>query len=153
MLREYLWQNPEDELRSVLKGEDWDQIDRAWGSVESTWVVHHIYRASVGSKYDVWPLVITVDAATHHFCHRHPKLGVVACVWVKLVRKQEFDREMVKEVTGRDLINIIQGWKMMKDVDDPHYLGLIDDIENHADTPPARPMPFTEFEDSLGEEG
>jgi hypothetical protein len=94
-----------------------------------------------------------VDAVTHDFCHKAPKLGVVACIWVKLVKKNEYDRELVKDITGRDLISIISSWKHMMEVTDPYYLELIDDIESHADTPPSRPLPFTELKESLGEEG
>ena len=153
MLTEYLWQNPEDELRAVLKGEEWSRIDKAWGGCAGSCVVHHIYRGGIGCKYDVWPMIITVDAATHAFCHKHPKLGVIACVSVKLVKKNEFDREMVKKVAGVDLINVIISWREMMDIQDSYYLELIDDIESHADTPPSRPLPFTELKESLGKEG
>lgn len=150
---EYLWQNPEDELEAVLKGKEWDSIAKAWGGATGSCVVHHIYSGAMGGKYDIWPLIITVDAVSHDFCHKYSKLGLIACVWAKLVRNKEFDRELVKKVTGRDLINIIVSWREMMYVEDPYYLGLIDDIESHADTPPSRPLPFTELEEPLGEEG
>jgi len=137
----------------VLKGSEWDKVEKAWGWSTGSPVVHHIYRGGVSTKYDLWPLIITVDAVTHDFCHKHPKLGVIACIWLKLVQKQEFDRELVKRETGRDIISVIKSWELMKDVQDSYYIGLIDDIARHADTPPAKQMPFTEFEEPLGEEG
>lgn len=130
--REYLLKNPGDELEGNLSGEAWEKIRFAWGYSNPPWgseVVHHIYNTALGSKNDIWSLLITVSPAAHDFCHKCPKHGVVACVWTKIV-KDDFDRESIVEATGRDLINRIVLWRDTAEVVHPYYVELIDKIED-----------------------
>jgi len=124
-VRKYLDENPEDELRDYIRGEAWDMVCRNWLSAPK-WgseVVHHIVRAT-GTKYDIPSLMVTVDAMTHEWVHKCPKYGVVLCLWYKAMVKDEFDRDQVREVTGRDWIAVIDYWLDNEQLGDPTYRGL-----------------------------
>lgn len=124
VLRSYLEDNPEDELGEYLSGEVWDKVRNAWqftpgwGSV----VVHHIYRG--GKRYHIWPLLISVDPISHQFCHTSPQHALVACLWVKIVKKQEYDRELVHSIVGRDPVGIVQNWLDTAELMHPYYVEL-----------------------------
>jgi len=127
-VRRYLEENPEDELRPVARGDGWRAVARnwlgppKWGSE----VVHHIIRC-MGGKYDIPSLMVTVDAVTHEWVHKCPKHGVVGALCVK-ARKGEFDREHVKEVTGRDVIAVVDYWVDSGQILDPYYVELSEEL-------------------------
>ena len=123
-VRAYLEANPSDELAEVARGDGWNAVQRGWmyppkGGTE---VVHHIIR-STGGKYDILSLMVTVDAMTHEWAHKCPKQGVVGALYVK-AKKGEFDREHVKEVTGRDIIAVVDYWADSERLGDPYYRQL-----------------------------
>ena len=129
-VREYLESNPEDELRQEVRGEAWKMVrdqwlaPPKWGSV----VVHHIVRAT-GTKYDIPSLMVSVDAMTHDWMHRCPKYGVVLAIWHK-VNKGEFDRDQVREVTGRDWVSVINSWLVNGELGDPWYAAIAQEIHD-----------------------
>jgi len=118
----YLEENPDDELESALSGEEWEKVKQSWlfSPGYGSDVVHHIYRGSVGHKYDITSLMITVSALAHDFVHRHPKHGVIAALYVKH-RKEEYDREYVKQVVGIDIVGLVDNWLSNGDVTHPYY--------------------------------
>jgi len=126
VLNQYLDENPEDELAPFLSGEVWDKVQKGWkftpgyGSV----VVHHIYRGAIGARYHIWPLLISVDPVTHQFVHRSPQHGLVACLWVKICKKKEYDRELVHSVVGRDPVGIVENWLDTEELMHPYYVEL-----------------------------
>jgi len=123
-VRAYLEANPSDELAEVARGDGWNSVQRGWLG-EPQWgseVVHHIIR-SLGSKYDILSLMITVNAQTHEWAHKCPKYGVVGALYIK-AKKGEFDREHVKDATGRDVIAIIEYWLDTGQLGDPYYQQL-----------------------------
>jgi hypothetical protein len=128
LLRRYLDENPEDELRPVAQGEGWVAVSKnwlgppKWGSE----VVHHVI-GCLGGKYDILSLMVTVDAMTHEWVHLCPKHGVVASLYIK-AKKGEFDREHVKEVTGRDVIAIIDYWVDSGQMLDTYYVFLAEEL-------------------------
>jgi hypothetical protein len=132
-VREYIEVNPEDELRQEIRGEGWKRVrgqwlaPPKWGSV----VVHHIVR-STGTKYDIPSLMISVDAMTHQWLHECPKYGVVLSLWHK-INKGEYDRDQVKEVTGRDWIAVISSWVENGELGDPWYHEIAQQIVSSFD--------------------
>jgi len=132
MRRDYLKDNPEDEVERHLYGETWRKLRAAWGYREPPYgseVVHHIWRGGTGYKCDVWSLLITVSPATHDYMHKCPKHGVVACVYAKSL-KGEFDNDEVKKATGRNLLGLLSIWRDNEEVAHPYYVDLIHEIEN-----------------------
>jgi len=127
-LRQYLEDNPEDELQDQIRGESWRHISSQWlappkwGSV----VVHHIV-VSTGTKYDIPSLMVSVDAITHQWLHECPKYGVVLAIWHK-VKKGEFDRDEVREVTGRDWVSVVNSWLVNGQLGDPWYAEIAKEI-------------------------
>ncbi len=154
ILREYLYQNPDDELWSSLKGSEWESVQKSWmnAGADQRWgscVVHHIFGGGVGHRIHTWSNLVTVSAISHDFCHRHVRLGLAASVWVK-IRKGEFDRETMRNECGRDVVAILTNWRDTDGLSEP-YAGFVHYIERNADDPPSRPLPFTEQAVALGE--
>lgn len=131
MRRDYLSDNPEDEVEPYLSGETWEKVRGAWGYIHAPFgseVVHHIWRGGTGYKADLWSLLITVSPASHDYVHKCPKHGVVACIYAK-IKKGEFDSEEVKKALGRDLIAQTIIWREQEEVTHPYYTDLINKIE------------------------
>jgi len=59
--------------------------------------------------------------------HRCPKYGVVLAIWHK-IKKGEFDRDEVREVTGRDWVSVINSWLVNGELGDPWYATIAKEI-------------------------
>lgn len=135
VLFRYLDENPEDEISEHLTGEGWDKVRRGWkfapgyGSV----VVHHIYRGATGGRYHIWPLLISVDPISHQFLHMSPQHGLVACLWLKICKKKEYDRELVRSVVGRDPVGVVKNWVDTGELMHPYYVELAKGVVSEYD--------------------
>lgn len=61
--------------------------------------IHHICGSRFGRK-ELLTNWICVCPGCHNFCHEKPKCGRIACLWVKL-RKKEFDPLEYHSCTGQ----------------------------------------------------
>lgn len=106
--------NPECELWGLLKDSlDCDESRQLWFPEWMQWTrpeanrtvqIHHIFGGNA-RRYDVESNLIALSDPAHRWCHKHPILGRVACLWTKQA-KGELNSEVMRGVAGMYLA----GW-------------------------------------------
>lgn len=107
LVEDYRDNHFECEVSKHLQGEEWThhkQLNRTAPDKRDL-QIHHIW-GGTKSKFDVVPNIILVNAITHRFLQAHHYTNILVCTFVK-VSKEEFDRELMRYVAGKDVIGVI----------------------------------------------
>lgn len=97
----------ECEVSGHLEGEEWEKhkhLNRYAPNKDSL-EIHHIW-GGTKSRYDVVANIVLVNSVCHRFLQAHHYLNILVCTFVK-VQKDEFDKELMRYVAGKDVIGVI----------------------------------------------
>lgn len=97
------------ELRQRYKSENSHRCELCWLLTRLGVVIHcegdrglevHHGIPGAGSRWDVVEALLCVCRPAHEFCHKHPREGRIAFLFVK-VGKAEFDEDVLKRCSGQ----------------------------------------------------
>lgn len=74
-----------DEVERWLVGPVWEQVRDNW-HLGNDLHTHHIFHS--GKRVDVYGNLIRVSSKAHHYLHKEPIGGTVACLWAVIERER-----------------------------------------------------------------
>lgn len=110
------------ELGPHLEGPRWEKLKREWlGFFHIRYLddfpldslqLHHINQGC--HRWDLVSNILILSPAAHAWCHEEPLHGRIACLWVK-IQKGEFDRDLMRECLGFDVIGRMDSWEVTEE--------------------------------------